>query len=77
MIGPRQLIYRASCNSIEIRLRVNPDAAWIVIRQPGSEPTYRDIPDAEVDETVAAMQAIDNDPERFAAFVQSVSAGIS
>jgi hypothetical protein len=73
MIGPRQRISRASCNSVEIRLRVNEDCAWIVIRRPGTEPTYRDIPDAKVGETVAAFQAIEGDPERFKAFLSRVA----
>lgn len=71
MLGPRQEIYRASCNSVEIRLRVNPDNAWVVIRSPGREPFYRDIEEGEVAGVLAKFLAIGKDPERFKAFVGS------
>jgi hypothetical protein len=71
MLGPRQEIYRASCNSVEVRLRVNPDSAWIVIRRPGAEPYYRDIADDELPGLLAQYRAIGGDPGRFQAFVNA------
>jgi hypothetical protein len=76
MLGPRQEIYRASCNSMEIRLRVNPDNAWVVIRSPGRELFYRDIEQGEVAGVLAEFHAIGKDPEKFKTFVNAVEAGL-
>jgi len=73
MLGPTQQIYRASCNSVEVRLRVNPDSAWIVIRRPGAEPYYRDIAEIELPGLMAQYRAIDGDAGRFGAFVAQLS----
>jgi hypothetical protein len=73
MLGPRQEIYRASCNSVEVRLRVNPDSAWIVVRRPGAGPYYRDIADNELSGLLEQYRAIGGDPQKFAAFVNAYS----
>jgi hypothetical protein len=70
--GPKQFCYRASCNSVEMKLRVTPAESWIVIREKGEEPRLVDIPDAAVRETVAAFEAIGTDPAKFDDFVRSV-----
>jgi hypothetical protein len=49
MLGPTQACYRASSGGVEIRLRVDPDAAWIVIRGPGAESRDFDIPDIKAE----------------------------
>jgi hypothetical protein len=69
MLGPRQTIYRMSSGGVEIRLRVNADDAWIVIRRAGAEPFYRDISESELPGLLAQYRAIDGSAERFKAFV--------
>jgi hypothetical protein len=70
--GPKQFCYRASCNSVEMKLRVTPAESWIVIRARGEEPRLVDIPDSAVRETVAAFEAIGTDPAKFDDFVRSM-----
>lgn len=77
MLGPRQEIYRASFNGAEIRLRVNPDNAWIVIRRPGAEPYYRDIAESELPELMAQYRAIDGDAGRFQDFLGRVASQVA
>jgi hypothetical protein len=72
--GPRQQVFRSSCNGVSVRLRVNAgDESWIVIKAPGTEPRYREIPETKVDAVVAEFQAIGDSTERFAAFVNAYS----
>jgi len=70
-LGPKCYCFRSSCNGIEIRLRVDPGAAWLTIKRPGCERDYRDIPDAEVAAVVDQFRAIGEDPEKFKAFVNA------
>lgn len=72
MLGPTQFVYRASCKGVEIRLRVNADHAWIVIRRPGAEPFYRDIAESELPGLLAQYRAIDGDADRFQAFISAI-----
>ena len=65
----KSALYLASCNSVEIRLRVEPDCAWLTIKQPGAEPEYHDIPQGEVAGVVEQFEAIGEDVDRFKAFV--------
>jgi hypothetical protein len=64
---------RLSCiiRGVEVRLRVNPDAAWIVIRKSGTGPRYCDIPQDQVAAVVVELQGIGEDPRKFAAFVNA------
>lgn len=71
MLGPTQRIYRASCYGVEVRLRVNVDNAWVVIRRPGREPFYRDVDQCKVAGVLAEFEGIAGSPERFNAFVQN------
>jgi hypothetical protein len=65
-------LYRASCLGIELRLRVEPDGnGWLVIKRPGVESQYIDIPSAEIPGVVERFIAIGEDVDRFKAFVQS------
>jgi hypothetical protein len=50
---------------IELRLRVEPDGAWLTIKRPGEERQYRDIPESDVPALVAEFEAIGESPERF------------
>jgi hypothetical protein len=52
-------------------LRVNLDESSFVIRGPGNESKYFDIPDDQVGAVVAEFQAIGGDPVKFAAFVKA------
>jgi hypothetical protein len=72
MLGPRQAIYRASSGGVELRLRVNPDAAWIVIRAPGFESRYFDIPNDQVGAVTAFFPAEGDSPEKFKSFVNAI-----
>ena len=71
MLGPRQEIYRASCNGVEIRLCINPDNAWVVITRPGAEPYYRDVAESELPGLLEQYRVIDGDAERFNAFTSN------
>jgi len=65
-------VWRASSRGIEIKLRVERDGgAWLVIRKPHSEPSYRELADGEVAKVLAEFQAIGEDPEKFRAFVDA------
>jgi hypothetical protein len=75
MLGPRQAVYRASCEGVQIRLRVNVDESWIIIRRPGAEPCYRDIPQDQVAAVLAEFQAIGEDPAKFKAFTSNFLVG--
>lgn len=66
-LAPRQEIYRASSRGVEVRLRVNPDSSWVVIRFPDREPFYKEFEQSEVAAVLARFKAIDGDPERFVA----------
>ena len=59
IVGPRNKLYRASCNGVEIGLRVEPDVAWLTIKRPGEERQYRYIPGV-----VERFEAIGEDPEK-------------
>ena len=72
MLGPAQRSFRASCNGIEIRIRQNIDAAWIIIDQPGCERFYRELTEAELPAVLDRYHAIDGNAERFDAFVDSL-----
>jgi hypothetical protein len=76
-LGPKSYCFRASCHSVEIRLRVEPDSAWIVVRAPGVEPRYRDIDAADVDAVVKEFQSIGHSVERFEEFVNRRAHSIS
>ena len=69
MLGPTQSVYRASCNGVMIRLRVNPDSAWITIDRPAHEPFYREFSESKIAAVLARFKAIERDPEKFEAFV--------
>ena len=70
-LGPKCYCFRSSCNGVEIRLRVDPGAAWLTIKRPGCERAYHDIPEAEIAATVEQFQAIGEDPEKFRAFAEA------
>ena len=72
-MGPRQEILRMSCNGVEVRLRINPDNAWVVIRKPGQEPFYSDIAESELTEVLEQYHSINGSPARFQAFVASLA----
>ena len=74
MLGSRQAIYRASLAGVELWLRVNPDAAWIVIRMQGGELKYLAVPDARVNEVVAFFPSAGDSPEKFKTFVSTIEA---
>jgi hypothetical protein len=65
----KSALYLSSCNSVEIRLRVEPDSAWLTIKRPGAESEYYDIPQGEVAGIVEQFLAIGEDVDRFKAFV--------
>ncbi len=69
IVGPRSKLYRASCNGVELQLRVEPDCAWLTIKRPGEERQYRDIAQSEVAGVVEQFEAIGEDVDRFQAFV--------
>jgi hypothetical protein len=69
----KSAIYRASCNGVEIRLRIEPDGAWLVIKRPGLEASYVEIEDRDVPALVAELEAIGDDPEKFSAFLSRVA----
>lgn len=71
ILGPKSYCYRASCQSVEIKLRVDPDQSWMVIKRPGQETQYRDIPHDDVASVVQEFKAIGDDVERFNAFVSA------
>ena len=73
MLGPTNATYRASAGGVEIRLRLNPDVSWIVIRQAGAE-RYFDIHNDQVATLIAEFQAIGDSVERFRAFVRTIEA---
>jgi hypothetical protein len=73
-LGPKCYCFRASCNGIEMKLRVDPGAAWLTIKRPGCEHAYRDIPDAGVAAVVEQFQAIGEDVDRFQAFLSAAEA---
>ena len=72
MLGPQQAVYRGWSGGVEIRLRVNPDRAWIVITGPGTESRYFDVPDDQVGAVTAEFQAIGDSPEKFKAFINAI-----
>jgi hypothetical protein len=53
-------------------LRVNPDGSWIVIRGPGTESRYFEIPDDRIGEVVAFFPAEDDSPEKFKTFFSAI-----
>jgi hypothetical protein len=74
VLGPRQAVYRASSAGGESRLRVNPDAAWIVIRGPGTDSRYFDIPDDQVGAVTAFFPSSGDSPAKFKSFVSTIEA---
>jgi len=70
----RSALYRASCLGIEVRLRVEPDCAWLVAKRPGAEAEYHDIPSAEIPRIVERFLSIGEDPEKFNAFLSAAAA---
>jgi hypothetical protein len=73
-LGPRQFVYRSSCDGVSVRLRVNPgDASWIVVKALGTEPRYREIGDNEVDAVLTEFSEIGEDRAKFTAFVNAYS----
>ena len=56
-------------------MRVDPDAAWIVIKRPNSAAFYVDINAQDIDGVVARFHAIGEDPDKFDAFCRSVQTG--
>jgi len=52
-------------------LRVEPDCAWLVIKKPGLEGSYRDIAQSEVACVLERFLAIGEDPEKFKAFLNA------
>jgi len=73
LITPRNAIYRSSCNGIEIRIVITPDAAYLTIRKPHSEPLYRELAEGDVAKVLADFQAIGEDPEKFTAFIDAAA----
>jgi hypothetical protein len=72
--GPRQAVYRSSCDGVSVRLRANVgDQSWLIIKKPGVEALYRDIPEDQVSTVVDQFLAIETDPQKFAAFVNAYS----
>jgi hypothetical protein len=70
----KSALYRASCNSVELRLRTEPDGTgWLVITRPGAEASYVEIEDRDVPALVAEFEAIGNDVGRFNAFLSRVA----
>jgi hypothetical protein len=67
----KSALYLASCNLVEIWLRVEPDCAWLTIKGPGPESEYYDIPQGEVAGIVEQFLAIGEDVDCFNAFVQT------
>jgi hypothetical protein len=54
------------------RLRVEPDGnGWLVIKRPGAESEYHDIPSAEIPRIVERFLSIGEDPEKFKAFLRT------
>jgi hypothetical protein len=68
-LGPKCYSFVASCNGIEMRLRVDPGASWLTIKRPGRERDYRDIPEGQTAATVEQFLAIGEDPQKFKAFI--------
>jgi hypothetical protein len=64
-IAPKRVLVAASRLSRSCRVA----AHRLVIRRPGVEPYYRDIPEAELSALLADMEAIGDDLDRFQAFV--------
>jgi hypothetical protein len=71
IVGPRGKLYRCSCRGIEIRLRVEADCAWLVVKKPDQEREYHDIAQSEVAGVVERFEAIGDSPEKFKAFVNA------
>ena len=71
LLGPKQFLYRKSCNGISIKFRINIDAAWLVIERPGCDRDMVEIADKDVESVKAEFDAIDN-PEKFSRFVDSL-----
>ncbi len=69
ILGPKSYCYRASCQSVEIKLRVDPDAAWMAIKRPGQETQYRDVPRGDVDSVLQEFEAIGESVEGFNSFI--------
>jgi hypothetical protein len=68
----RQAIWRASSNGTEIRLSVlRGEGAILKIKRAGMPETRIEIDIANVGPTVAEFQAIGEDQQKFAAFVNS------
>jgi len=67
------VLHRLSYRGVEIRLLVTPGEAWLTIKRPGEERQYRDIPQAEVDSVLQEFQAVEDDVEKFHAFVNAKS----
>jgi len=65
--------HRASCNGVEIRIVQTPELAYLAIRKPHSEPSYRELADGEVGQVLSDFEAIGEDPEKFAAFCSRVA----
>jgi hypothetical protein len=70
----KNAIYRSSCNGIEIRLVITPDVAYLAIRKPHSEPSYRELAEGDVAKVLAEFQNIGTDVQRFEAFVNAAGA---
>ena len=70
-LGPTQRTYRASCSGVEIRLRVNPDSAWLTVKRPGNPADYIDIAPREVDGVVERFTLIAGSSARFDEFVRN------
>jgi len=72
VLGPKQAVHRASSGGVEIRLRVNPDSSWLVIRGPRTESRYFDIPSDQVGVVTSFFPAEGDLPERFKSFVSAI-----
>jgi hypothetical protein len=68
-IAPKRVLVAASRLSMSCRVA----AHRLVIRRPGVEPSYRDIPEPELSALLAEMEAIGDDPDGFQAFVTTAN----
>ena len=65
-------VFRASSNGVELRLRLDADAAWCVVKRPGNPADYVDIAERDVESTIERFHAINGDPNKFDDFVKDI-----
>jgi len=64
-------VFRASCNGVELRLRIDADGAWAVVRRPGSPAHYVDL-ERDIESTIERFHAINGDRNKFDDFVKDI-----